>query len=438
MDTKIKDLITAETERQKKTLMMIPSENYTYQEVRDAVGSVLMHKYAEGYPKRRYYQGNEVADQVEDLCRSRALEAFGLKSEEWGANVQPHSGCEANLAVYNALLNVGDRIMSMYLPDGGHLSHGWQIGGKKVTLVSKIYEVQFYKLNPETKLLDYEAIEKQALEFKPKLMISGGTAYPREIDYKRLAEIAKKVGAYFMADVAHEAGLIAAGAVKSPFEYADVVTMTTHKTLRGPRGAIILAHKELMEAINSSIIPGIQGGPHLHTIAGIAVALDRVKLDSFKEYAFQTVKNAKKLAEVLMDKGYEVVSGGTDKHLVLVDLRNKKSSGWFVAWALEGAGIIVNRNTVPNETASPFYPSGLRMGTPALTVRGMKETEMEKIGGWIDEVVKEVGEVVLPDDKEERQKYLNDFRVRMETNKKIAAIKKEVETLCLKFPVPEL
>lgn len=433
MDLVISKLIELEKERQRKTLMMIPSENYSYPEVREAVGSVLMHKYAEGYPRKRYYQGNEVVDQIEDIARNRALEAFGLDKDKWGANVQPHSGCEANLAVYNALLNIGDRIMSMYLPDGGHLSHGWQVGDKKITLVSKIYEVQFYKLNPETKLLDYEAIEKQALEFRPKLMISGGTAYPREIDYKRLSEIAKKVGAYYMADVAHEAGLIAGVAVNSPFEFADVVTMTTHKTLRGPRGAIILARKELIEAINLSIMPGIQGGPHLHTIAGIAVALEKTKTDEFKMYAKQTVVNAKKLAEVLKSGGLDIVSGGTDKHLVLVDLRNRKSSGWFVAWALEKAGIIANRNTVPGETASPFYPSGLRLGTPALTVRGMKEAEMEKIGKWIMEVIERVGEVTLPEEKEERRKYLDEFLEKIGKDEVLTGIKTEVEGLCQKF-----
>ncbi len=438
MDSSIFDLISQETERQKKTLMMIPSENYTYDEVRRAVGSVLMHKYAEGYPNRRYYQGNKIIDQVEDLARNRALEAFGLDSKAWSVNVQPHSGSEANLAVYNALLDVGDRIMSMFLPDGGHLSHGWQVGDKKVTLVSKIYSVAFYKLNPETRLLDYEAIEKQAEEFKPKLMISGGTAYPREIDYQRLALIAHKVGAYFMADVAHEAGLISAGAVKSPFEFADVVTMTTHKTLRGPRGAIIFSKKELGEAIDSSIIPGIQGGPHLHTIAGIAVALEKTKTDEFKKYAMQTVVNARALAGVLLDGGLDVVSGGTDKHLVLVDLRPSASSGWFVAWALEAAGIIVNRNAVPNETASPFYPSGIRMGTQALTVRGMKETEMKLIGGWILKVVERVGIVALPEDKLQRNSYLSEFLKKIEGDKQLSGIKKEVEELCSRFPVPEL
>ncbi len=438
MDSRIFDLISQETERQKKTLMMIPSENYTYDEVRWAVGSVLMHKYAEGYPNRRYYQGNKIIDQVEDLARNRALDSFGLDPKVWSVNVQPHSGSEANLAVYNALLQVGDRIMSMFLPDGGHLSHGWQVGEKKVTLVSKIYTVAFYKLNPEKRLLDYEAIEKQAEEFKPKLMISGGTAYPREIDYQRLALIAHKVGAYFMADVAHEAGLISAGAVKSPFGFADVVTMTTHKTLRGPRGAIIFSKKELGEAIDSSIIPGIQGGPHLHSIAGIAVALEKTKTDEFKKYAMQTVVNARALAKVLLDGGLDVVSGGTDKHLVLVDLRNKQTSGWFVAWALEAAGIIVNRNAVPNETASPFYPSGIRMGTQALTVRGMKETEMKLIGGWILKVVEHVGTVTLPEDKAQRNSYLSDFLKKIEGDEQLIKIRKEVEELCSRFPVPEL
>jgi glycine hydroxymethyltransferase len=436
IDKQIRDLIKKEEERQKETLMMIPSENYTYDEVRRSVGSILMHKYSEGYPRRRYYQGNEIIDQVEELCQKRALEAFNLFPDEWGVNVQPHSGCEANLGVYNALLNVGDKIMSMYLPDGGHLSHGWHMGEVKTTLVSKIFKIEFYKVDEKTKVFDFDEIEKQAIKYKPKLIISGGTAYPREMNYKKMSEIAKKVGAYYLADVSHEAGLIAAGVNDSPFKFADVVTMTTHKTLRGPRGALIFFKKEFTNAINFAIMPGLQGGPHNHTIAGIAVALERTKSQEFKNYAKQTVVNAQKLADDLKKGGLDVVSGGTDKHLVLVDLRNKNVSGWFVALALEYAGIVMNRNTVPAETASPFYPSGLRMGTPALTVRGMKEKEMEKIAKWILEVTEIVGVKKLPADKEERLKYLSDFKKEMEKNKKLKEIKKEVKVLCDKFKIP--
>lgn len=434
---KIFELINKEAKRQSETLMMIPSENYTYQEVRDAVGSILMHKYAEGYPGKRYYQGNEVVDEVENLCRQRALEAFHLDPEKYHANVQPHSGCEANLAVYNTLLTPGDRILALYLPDGGHLSHGWQQGEKKTTFVSKIFDVQFYRVDPETKLLNYDEIEKQAMEFKPKLIISGGTAYPREIDYKRMGEIAKKVGAYYLADVAHEAGLIAAGALSSPFEAADMVSMTTHKTLRGPRGAMIICKADLGQQLDLAIMPGLQGGPHMHTIAGIAIALEKTKTKEFKDYAVQTVKNAKKLAEVLADKGLEVVSGGTDKHLVLVDLRNKNISGWFVAWAMEKAGIVANRNTVPNETGSPFYPSGLRMGAQALTVRGMKGAEMEKIAGWIVRIVDHLGERVIPEDTAARKIYLDAFRGEIEADKVLKEIGEEVLKLTKKFPIPE-
>jgi len=442
MQDKIFELIEREKKRQEETLMMIPSENYTYPEVRRAVGSILMHKYAEGYPGKRYYQGNSVVDEIEELSRNRALEVFGLDPEKYRANVQPHSGCEANLAVYNALLNPGDRIMSMYLPDGGHLSHGWSVADKKVTFVSKVFEVQFYKVNLETKRLDYEQIERQAMEFKPKMIISGGTAYPREIDYKRMGEIAKRVGAYYLADVAHEAGLIAAGVCNQPFEYADVVTMTTHKTLRGPRGAMIICKKaclpvgrELGQEIDKALMPGLQGGPHLHTIAGIAVALEKTKTDEFKDYARQTVKNAQKLAEVLMNGGLDVVSGGTDKHLVLVDLRNKNITGWHVAWALEEANIITNRNTVPNESASPFYPSGLRLGTPAITVRGMKEKEMERIGGWILEIVEILGHREMPIDSEVRKQHLIDFMEEIKANKKIKEIKDQVVKLTSQFPI---
>lgn len=435
MDT-LQDLIKKEEKRQEETLMMIPSENYTYPEVRKAVGSVLMHKYAEGQPNKRYYQGNEFVDQVELICEENALKAFNLDRSEWSANVQPYSGTPANLAVYNAILSIGDKIMSMYLPDGGHLSHGWQMKDKKISFTSKIFDVEFYNVDKITKVFDYDQIEAQALKFKPKLIISGGTAYPREIDYKRMSEIAKKVGAYYMADVAHEAGLIAGGANSSPFPYADFVTMTTHKTLRGPRGAIIICRKEFEEKIDFSVFPGLQGGPHLHTIAGIAISLEKTQTKEFKNYAQETVKNAKILADLLSNAGFEIVSGGTDKHLVLVDLRKTGTNGWTVAWALETAGVVANRNTVPFETASPFFPSGLRLGTPAITARGMKETEIKMIADWVIKIINHVKDEKLPEDKDERKLFTKSFREKISKDKFLEEINKEVKDLCEKFPTP--
>lgn len=434
----ISDLIKKERRRQRETLMLIPSENYTYPEVREAVGSVLMHKYAEGYPHKRYYQGNSVIDEVELECQRAALKAFSLSSNEWGVNVQPHSGCEANLAVYNALLKPGGRIMSMFLPEGGHLSHGWKIGDRKITLVSKIWNVDFYHVDQKTRILDYGNIQAQALKFRPKLIISGGTAYPREINHEKMSQIAQKVGAYYLADVAHEAGLVAGGANSSPFPYADVVTMTTHKTLRGPRGALIFSRKALSPLIDSSVFPGLQGGPHIHTIAGIAVALQKTQTKEFKNYALQTVRNAKYLSQKLIDFGFDLVSGGTDKHLILFDLRNKKINGWFLGWALEAAGIIANCNTVPLETSSPFYPSGLRLGTPAATVRGMKEAQMDQIAKWINDITDHLGEKSIPDGKEERKTYLKRFLSEIKQDTLLNEIGSQVKSLCRQFPIPDL
>lgn len=422
---------------------MIPSENYSYPEVREAVGSVLMHKYSEGYPKKRYYQGNENVDEIELLCQTRALELFKLDPDKWSVNVQALSGTPANLAIMNALLEPKDKILSMFLYDGGHLSHGWSYKGKNITLSSKIWNINFYYVNPATGKFDYAKIDEVAKKVRPKLIVSGGTAYAPEIDHMRLYAIAQKHGAYYLADVSHEAGLIAGGANKRPFDYADVVMMTTHKTLRGPRGALIFSRKTrstgsgqiLSNLIDASVFPGVQGGPHNHTIAGIAVALEKAKSQDFKRYARQTVENAKALAKELSWKGFRIVSGGTEKHLVLVDLQNKKVSGWFVGWALEAAGIITNRSTVPGDPASPYYPSGLRLGTPALTVRGMKEREMTQIALWITKVVEHIGERTLPEDPEKRRETLKAFKEEIFKDKVLVSIKKEVAALCKKFPI---
>lgn len=437
-DPKIAELIEKEANRQREQLQMIPSENYASKSVHEAVGSVLMNKYSEGQVNARYYQGNQIIDQIEATTKERALAAFGLNPDLWAVNVQPYSGTPANLAVFTALLEPGDTIMPMYLPDGGHLSHGWIYKGNHLTLTSKVWNIEFYHVDEATNVFDYDKVREQALAVKPKLLISGGTAYPRDIDYKRMGEIAKEVGAKYLADVSHEAGLIAAGVLNSPFDHADVVTMTTHKTLRGPRGAMIFAQNNLINEINRAVFPGLQGGPHNHTIAGIGVALNETMTDSFKAYARQVVKNAQTLAKVFTDKGYAVVSGGTDKHLVLLDLRNKNLSGKIPALALEYANIIMNFNTIPNDSAPPMYPSGLRMGTPALTSRGMKEPEMEKIAYWIDEVITLTSAHNLPEDTKLRKDYIESLHPIFAANEELKRLAKSVKEFALNFPVPGL
>ncbi len=449
MRDEVFSLIKQEEKRQAETLALIPSENIASDEVREVVGSCLMNKYAEGQVGARYYQGNEVVDEIEALCKQRALELFGLDESEWGVNVQVLSGSPANLAIYNALLEPGKKIMSMFLPDGGHLSHGWRVGERPVSMVSKFWEVVFYKTDEKTRKFDYGAIREQAKKEKPALIVSGGTAYPREIDHKAMGEIAGEVGAYYLADVSHEAGLIAGGVNKNPFEWADVVMMTTHKTLRGPRGAMIFAKRKssnkiqdtsnkienLSREIDRSVFPGIQGGPHMHTIGAMAVALGEARTEKFRVYAKQVVANAKVLAESLVEKGFEVVSGGTDKHLLLVDLSDKDVDAWVVAWALEAAGIVVNRNSVPGEKGSSIYPSGIRMGTPAVTSRGMGESEMKRIGEWFEQVVGMMEGKLLAEDKEKRGIQVKTWPAELKADKRLIQIREKVVEMCREFPV---
>lgn len=444
-DPEIYELIKQEEQKQQYKLSMIPSENFSSPAVREALASVYVHKYAEGYPRKRYYEGNQFTDNLEELCQRRARQAFSLP-DDWHVNVQPLAGANSNLAVYNALLETGDTILSMYLPDGGHLSHGWSfpeqdekglqgqveqsiyLGGKrKVSIVSKIFNVVQYKVEPATRLFDYKKLMAIAKEYRPKMIISGGTAYPREIDYDALHDIAKEVGAYYLADIAHEAGLVAAGANKSPVGKADVVTFTTHKTIRGPRGAVILCRGDLADKIDYGVFPGLQGGPFEHTIAALAVCFKEACTPAFKEYAFQVVKNAQRLAQRFMEKGYDVVSGGTDKHLVLIDMRSKNLSGRNPAKALDQAGIIMNRNSVPNETGSPMNPSGLRMGTPTITTRGMKEPEMDQIAEWVDRVIT----IVKPDCNLKPAA----FEEKIKNIPELEKISAEVKSLCLKYPL---
>ena len=440
-DGEVYALIKMEEQRQNSTVDLIPSENFTHPAVREALSSVFAHKYAEGQIGARFYEGNAHVDALEALAKERAKKAFSLDGS-WGVCVQPSSGAGANLAVYNGLLNVGDTIMSMFLPDGGHLSHGWSFpeegesagaeegvylgGARKVSIVSKIYNVVQYKTDPKTRLFDYDNISALAEKYKPKMIVTGGTAYPREIDYKAVSAIAKRIGALYMADVAHEAGLIAAGVNKSPFDYADVVTFTTHKTLRGPRGALIIYKKEFEKQIEFSVFPGLQGGPHEHSIAAIAVCLKDAASEGFREYAAQVVKNAQYLAEKLLALGYDVVSGGTDKHLVLIDLRDKQINARNLALALNAAGIVLNKNTVPGETKNSVNPSGIRMGTPSVTTRGMKEPQMDIIVSLFSRVTQIVKPVI-------NLKY-SEFAAKLGEISELNAVKDEVAALCARFP----
>ncbi len=379
----IENLIKKEEKRQKKVINLIASENYVSQDILRALGSVFVNKYAEGYPGKRYYGGNEMVDKVENLCIKRALKLFKLSLSKWHVNVQPYSGSPANLAVYSALVPQGEKIMGMTLEMGGHLTHG-----QKVSITGKFWKQVPYGLDKKTEMLNYDEILKIAKKEKPKLIIAGATAYSRKIDFKKFRKIADSCGAYLMVDMSHIAGLVAGGAHPSPFLYADIVTTTTHKTLRGPRAAIIFCKKELAQKIDKAVFPGLQGGPHVNQIAAVAVALKEANQSSFKQYARQVVKNAQVLASELRKRGWRIVSGGTDNHLFLVDVWQKSISGKEASEKLEKAGIIVNKNTIPFDTRKPFDPSGIRIGTAAVTTLGMKEKDIKKIAEKIDKILK--------------------------------------------------
>ena len=370
-DPEIMKAINLEIGRQRDKIELIASENFVSKQVMEAMGSQLTNKYAEGYPGKRYYGGCEYVDIAEDLARERLKELFGAEH----ANVQPHSGANANLGVYFAILKPGDKVLGMSLTHGGHLTHG-----SPVNISGTYYDFVSYGVDKETEMINYDKVREIAKQEKPKLIVVGASAYARKIDFKKFREIADEVEAYLMVDMAHIAGLVAVGLHPNPVEYADFVTTTTHKTLRGPRGGAILCKKEYAKKIDKAIFPGIQGGPLMHVIAAKAVSFKEALQDDFKEYQEQVLKNAKKLAETLIKKGFKLVSGGTDNHLVLIDLRNKGITGKHAEHLLDEIGITTNKNTIPFDPESPFVTSGLRIGTPAVTTRGMKEAEMEEIG----------------------------------------------------------
>jgi glycine hydroxymethyltransferase len=433
-DSVVYELIKKEEKRQKEVLEMIPSENYASKEVLEALGTVLNNKYSEGYPKKRYYQGNAVADEVEILAQERAKKLFGVPY----VNVQALSGSAMNLAVYFALLEpLKGKIMGLSLAFGGHLTHG-----QPQSISGKFFKSTLYTLGKDGKL-DFAAIEKQALEEKPDIIVCGFTAYPQVIDFKKFAVIADKVGAYLLADISHIAGLVAAGAHPSPVPYVHIVTTTTHKTLRGPRGALIMVtdkglkkDADLPKKIDTAIIPGIQGGPHDNQTVAIAVALKEASTPAFKKYGAQIVKNSQKLAQELTKYGFDLVSGGSENHLLLIDLRNKKVNGKIAALALEVAGIVTNMNGVPNDTNPPLWPSGIRLGTPAITTRGMKEKEMVKVAKWINEATAEAQKYQLPTEKEARREFMKKFRTEIVKNKRLLVIAAEVKKMCGRFPLP--
>lgn len=434
-DPKISRLIRLEKKRQAETLMMIPSENIASKEVQEAVGSCLGNKYAEGYPFKRYYQGQKYIDEIESLAIKRAKKAFQVPH----ANVQPLSGSPANLAVYSSCLKPGDKLMGLALSHGGHLTHG-----APVSITGRHYQSVSYVLGKDG-VMDYELIEKMARKEKPKMIVAGITAYPLKLDWRRFGRIADKAGAFLLADIAHLAGLVISHVYPNPAPYVHFISTTTHKTLRGPRGAIVMVTKKglrkdpfLAEKIDKAVFPGLQGGPHINTIAGIGVCLKEASGKRFKLYSEQIVKNAKALAKELKRYGFKLAAGGTDTHLLLLDLSNQGIIGNLASEALEKAGIIVNKNAIPFDPNPAFYPSGIRLGTPGITSRGMKEKEMKLIGKWINEAIRETGEVkkrMKVDFKQEKRKQTRERII--DQCSLIRRIRKEVKALCLKFPVKD-
>lgn len=445
VDPELYDIIEKEKNRQCKGLELIPSENFVSSSVMEAVGSVMTNKYSEGYPGARYYGGNEFIDQAEILCQRRALEAFRLDPAQWGVNVQPLSGSPANFQVYTALLAPHDRIMGLDLPHGGHLSHGFQTDAKKISATSIYFETMPYRLDESTGIIDYEMLEKTAKLFRPKLIVAGASAYTRHYDYPRMRAIADASKAWLLADMAHISGLVAAGLVPSPFEYADVVTTTTHKSLRGPRGAMIFYRKgvrstdkktgkellyDIEDRINFAVFPGLQGGPHNHTISGLACALKQAASPEFKNYQQQVLSNSKAMAARLTQLGYSLVSGGTDNHIVLVDLRPKGIDGSRAERVMELAHIAANKNTVPGDV-SAMVPGGLRMGSPALTSRGFVERDFEQVADFVDRAVR-----IAVDLKAKSGPKLKDFREYLANNQvpEIDALRSDVEAFAKQFP----
>ena len=401
VDEEIYNLVGKELEREQEGIELIASENFASKAVMEAMGSYLTNKYAAGYPAKRYYGGCQVVDEVEELARERAKKLFGAEH----ANVQPHSGSQANMAVYFTILQPGDTVLGMDLSHGGHLTHG-----STVNFSGRLYNFVSYGVNKETEMIDYEQIRRLALEYKPKLIVAGASAYSRIIDFKKLKDICDEVGAYFMVDMAHIAGLVATGAHPSPVPYADFVTSTTHKTLRGPRGGLILCKEKYAKALDKNIFPGIQGGPLMHTIAAKAVCFKEALQPEFKEYINKVVKNCKVLAEELVKYDFKLVSNGSDNHLILVDLNNKDITGKDAEKLLDSIGITVNKNTVPNETKSPFVTSGIRIGTAAVTTRGFDEEDMKEVAALINDAI---------ENKDEN----------------LSSLKNRVKALCSKHPL---
>ncbi|CAN3360873.1 serine hydroxymethyltransferase, cytosolic [Diutina catenulata] len=448
-DPEVHGIIQDEIDRQKHSIVLIASENFTTTAVLDALGTPMSNKYSEGLPGARYYGGNEHIDRVEILCQNRALKAFNLDPAKWGVNVQTLSGSPANLQVYQAIMKPHERLMGLDLPHGGHLSHGYQTDTRKISAVSTYFETMPYRVDLETGLIDYDMLEKTAVLYRPKVLVAGTSAYCRLIDYKRMREIADKVGAYLVVDMAHISGLVAAGVIPSPFEYADVVTTTTHKSLRGPRGAMIFFRRgvrsvnpktgqevmyDLENPINFSVFPGHQGGPHNHTITALATALKQAASPEFKEYQEQVLKNAKVLEQKFQEKGYKLVSDGTDSHMVLVSLKEKGIDGARVETVCEKINIALNKNSIPGDK-SALVPGGVRIGAPAMTTRGMGEDDFAKIVDYIDFAVNYAKEVQasLPKDANK----LKDFKSKVldGDDDKLVQVKKEIYDWAGTFPL---